>query len=492
MRYNYSPLGSPLFRILSDSQLEELHLATLQILERTGVAFECDEAIELLGDSGADVSDPNKVKIPSHIVEDTLRKTPRSITFYTREGDPAFVLNGMTGSHFGASHDPRKLQDPITREIRTCYVEDMVDISRLIDALPNIEWSYNGAVNLTLPVREDNISDRIGVLQFLLNSTKPIISEPNDASSLKEMIELCSVIAGGEEELRKKPFFGSASEPVTPLHQCKESMEKSLLCAEKGIPTVVYGMQMAGATAPATFAGCVALANAEALSQLVVLQLKSPGAPVLLGGMPSIMDMKTTIYSYGAPEKVLMVGALTELAHYYKIPFFGTGGCTDAEKMGVQAATEASYNTLISILTGSDIVHNVGTTYHGGTRSLELIVFIDEIIGMYKVLMGGLPINNETLPIDIIESIGPKGNYLSHSHTLKHFREFWLPTIFDRSASKEEGIKDCEELLREKTIEIVKTHKPKPLPEDVGKEVKKIERNWLKRVGLEDYPQREK
>lgn len=492
MRYNYVPFGSPQFRILSDSQLEELHLATLQILERTGVAFECDEALELLGDSGADVSDPGRVKIPSHIVEDALRKAPKTITFYTREGDPAFVLDGMTGSHFGASHDPRKIQDPITRKIRTCYIEDMADISRLIDSLPNIEWSYNGAVNLTLPVSEDNISDRIGVLQFLLNSTKPIISEPNDVSSLRELIELCAIIAGGEEELRKKPFFGSASEPVTPLQQGKESMEKSLLCAEKGIPTVIYGMQMAGATAPATFAGCLAIANAEALSQLVVLQLKNPGAPVLMGGMPSIMDMKTTIYSYGAPEKVLMVGALTEIAHYYKIPFFGTGGCTDAEKMGVQAATEATYNTLISIQTGSDIVHNVGTTYHGGTRSLELIVLVNEIIDMVKVLMGGIPVNDETLPLDVIEKIGPKGNYLSHSHTLKHFKEFWLPTIFDRSAAKEEGVKDCEELLREKTIEILKTHEPKPLAEDVAKEVAKIEKNWLKRVGLESYPKRER
>jgi trimethylamine--corrinoid protein Co-methyltransferase len=207
--------------------------------------------------------------------------------------------------------------------------------------------------------------------------------------------------------------------------------------------------------------------------------------------MPSIMDMKTTIVSYGAPEKCLMVGALTELAHYYKIPFFGTAGCTDAEIMGIQAAAESTSQVLISMLTGADLVHNVGTTYHGGVRSLELIVFVDEIIDMVKVLMKGIEINSETLPLDLIEKIGPGSNYLSESHTLRHFREFWSPRIFDRSAVKKEGVKDCEELLKERTIEILRTHQPKPLPEDVVKELQKVEAGWLERVGLKEYPRRE-
>jgi len=311
MRYNYFEYNTPQFHILSEKQLEELHLATLQILERTGVAFECEEAIQLLGDAGADISNPDRVRIPSYLVEQALRITPKMITFYTREGEPAIVLNGMTGSHFGASHDARMIQDLYTRKLRKCYIEDMIEIARLIDALPNIEWSFSGAVNLTLPVTTDNIGDRVGVLQFIFNSSKPIIAEPSSAFSLKEMIDLCAIVAGGEDELRKRPFLGSSSEPVSPLTQGKDAMEKSLLCAEKGIPNIVYGMQMAGATAPATFAGCLAIANAEVLSQLVVLQTKKPGAPVIFGGMPSIMDMKTTICSYGAPEKALMVGALT-------------------------------------------------------------------------------------------------------------------------------------------------------------------------------------
>jgi len=491
MRSNYIQFSTPQFRILSDKQLEDLHLSTLQILERTGVAFDCQEAIDILGEAGADVSNPNRVKIPSYMVEQALRTAPKMITLYTREGEPAIVLNGMTGSHFGSSPDPRLILDPYTRKVRTCYIEDIADMSRLIDALPNIEWAYIAGTNLTLPVDREDISDKVTLLQFILNSSKPIVGQINDVSSLREMLALCSMVAGGEEELRKKPFFGGSSEPVSPLIQGKDAMEKSLLCAEKGIPNVVYGMPMAGATAPATFPGCLAIANAEVLSQLVVLQLKNPGAPVILGSIPSIMDMKTTIFSYGAPEMSLMVGALAELCHYYKLPMFGTAGCTDAGLIGVQVGAEITYQILISTLTGADLVHDVGVGYHAKEKWPELIVLVDEIIDMVKVLMGGIEINDETLPLDLIERLGPRANYLSEGHTLKHFRKFWVPKIFDRSMTKKEGVKDCEELLNEKTIKILETHQPKPLPEDLVKELKKVGKTWLDRVGLAEYPKRE-
>jgi len=409
------------------------------------------------------------------------------IILYTREGEPAIVLNGQTGSHFGALPDSPEILDPYTRKRRKCYVDDIADTARLIDALPNIEWSYTSTAHPTLP---GAITDKITLLQFILNCSKPIVCEIMDVSSLREMIDLCSIVAGGEEQLKKKPFFGGSSEPVSPLILGKDAVEKSLLCAEKGIPNVVYSMPMAGATAPATFPGCLVIANAEVLSQLVVLQLEYPGAPVIFGSMPGIMDMKTTIYSYGAPEMCLMVGALTELCHYYKLPMFGTAGCTDAGVIGAQAAAEITYQILISALTGADLVHDTGFTYHSQVISPELIVLADELIDMVKVVMQGIEINDETLPLDLIERVGPGGTFISESHTLKHFRKFWVPKVFDRSMAKREGIKKCEDLLNEKTLEILKTHKPKPLSEDLVKELRKVEASWLKRVGLEQYPKR--
>jgi trimethylamine--corrinoid protein Co-methyltransferase len=489
MRANYIQFNSPQFHILSDNQIKELHLATLQVLERTGAAFECQEALDILGDAGVDVSNPDRVKIPSPMVEQALRTTPKMITLYTREGEPAIVLNGMSGPHFGVVPDLPGYLDPYTRKPRQCYIDDIADMVRLIDALPNVEWLLLGTSQPTLPAA---ITDKVSLLQMILNTSKPIMGEINDAESLREMIDLCAVVAGGEEQFLKKPFFIGSCEPVSPLVHGKDALEKSLLCAGKGLPCVVYGMPMAGAATPATFAGCLAIANAEVLSQLVVLQLKNPGTPVIYGSIPSIMDMRTTIYSYGAPELALMGAALTEVCHHYELPMFGVAGSTDAKTIGVQTGAEVTYEILTSALAGMDMVRSACFVHNARVGSPEMIVLGNEIVDMVNVLMGGIEINDETLPLELIERIGPKGNYISEKHTLKHFRKFWAPRIFDRSATSQENFKHAEDLLNQRTIEVMETHQPKPLPEDLVRELKKIEKTWFDRVGLKhEYPKRE-
>jgi trimethylamine--corrinoid protein Co-methyltransferase len=483
---------TPMFRILSDKQIEELHCATIEVLEKTGVAFESKEAIELLSGAGADVTNRNRVKIPGHLVEKALRTAPKMITLYTREGEPAFVLDGVAGAHFGSTPNPREYLDPWTGSRRKTYVDDMVDQSRLIDALPNIEFCWNATTNLTLPIVDGgDFSGRVSLLQYLRNASKPVFCENVDVPSLKDMIRLCAIVGGGEERLRKKPFFGSSSEPVSPLIQGKEAVDKSLLCAEKGIPNIIYSMPMAGATVPATFAGALVIANAEILSHLVAVQLKKPGAPVIVGAIPSIMDMKTTIFSYGAPELTLMVGALTELLHSYKLPVFGTAGCTDAENVGIQATAETLYQIMVTVMTGADLVHDVAVAYHATVGSPELIVLVDELIGMVKVLLGGIKVNKETLALDMIERLGPRSSFLTEKHTAENFRKFWVPSLFDRSFIKTPEAVNAESKLTQKTLHLMMTHKPKPLSDDILKEMDKVEAGYLKRLGLKEYPRRE-
>jgi trimethylamine--corrinoid protein Co-methyltransferase len=201
--------------------------------------------------------------------------------------------------------------------------------------------------------------------------------------------------------------------------------------------------------------------------------------------------MRTTIYPYGAPELSFLVAALTEISHYYKLPMLGTAGCTDSDVIDAQTAAEVTYQILMTVLSGADFVHDVGVIHWARMLSTELTVFCNEIIDMVNVSMGGIEINDETLPLDLIERIGPRGTYISEKHTLKHFRKFWAPTIFDRSVVKDENTKRCLDLLKEKTIKILETHQPKPLPEDLVKELKKVEESWFKQAGAEyTYPKR--
>lgn len=477
----------PHFRILSDSQIAEIHDATLQLLERGGAAFEAKEALDILAEAGLDVSNPDRVKIPPYMVEDALRKAPKLVTMYSRDGEAAIILNGLTGAHFGTVPDLPRYLDPFTKRERTCYVADIADTIRVVDALPNVEWVLLGTVSPTLPAA---ITDKVSLLQTILNTTKPIMGEINDAQSLSEMFAVCEAVAGGVRKFKEKPFFIGSCEPVSPLVHGKDALEKSLLCAEKGIPCVVYGMPMAGATTPASFAGCLAIANAEVLSQLVVLQLKNPGAPVIYGSIPSIMDMRTTIYSYGCPELSLMGAALTEVCHSYGLPMFGVAGSTDAANIGLQSGAEITYEIMAAALAGTDLVRSAAFLYHAKVGSPEVVVFGNEIVDMVKVLLNGIEINKETLPIEMMVRMGPKANYLFESHTRQHFRKFWPAPLFDRSFNPENS-KNAEERINQRTREIIETHQPKPLPDDLVKELKKMERTWFQRVGLKhEYPRR--
>jgi len=468
MRSNYVRFVSPQFRIF---------------------AFECQEALDILGNAGIDVTNPDRVKIPVSMVEQALRTVPKSVTLFTREGEPAIVLNGTTGSHFGAVPDLPQYLDPYTGKIRQCYIEDVADMVRLVDALPNTEWLLLGTSQPTLPAA---ITDKVSLLQVILNTSKPIMGEINDASSLKEMFDLCAIISGGEKQFKQKPFFIGSCEPVSPLVHGKDAMEKSLLCAEKGIPCVVYGMPMAGATAPATFAGCLAIASAEVLSQFVVLQLKNRGTPVIFGSIPTIMDMRSTLYSYGAPELALMGAALAEVCHqYYEIPMFGVAGSTDSGTIDFQAGAEVTYEILVASLSGIDLVRSSTGVYSLKVGSPEMMVLGDDIAAMARVLLGGIEINDETLALDLIEKLGPKSSYIAENHTLRHFRKFWVPQVFSRHFIGTEKTKSARDLLRERTIHIMESHRPEPLPENLVSELRKVEKTWFDRAGLKhEYPKR--
>jgi trimethylamine--corrinoid protein Co-methyltransferase len=487
---NYIGYRGPQFHILSDSQIQHVHQSALEMLERVGVAFESEEARSLLADAGAHVSPSNRVRIPSWLVEESLRTTCKTIVLYTTAGLPAFTLNGRNGCHFGAVPNPREIVDPQSGQRRACFVEDIAGQARLIQRLPNIEWAWTGTSNLTLPlVGDDDFAGRVSLATYVRHCTKPLSVETNTLASLKEVLEVCYLVAGGRDAFLEKPFFISSSEPVSPLVQGKEALAKSLFCAENSIPNIIYGMPMAGATAPATLEGCLAVALAEILSHLTVVQVKKPGARVVLGAIPSIMDMRTTIYSYGAPEMSLMVGALTEVVHSYGLPMFGTAGCTDADIVGVQAATEVTYQVMTSMLTGADLVHDVGVFYHATSSSPELTCLVNDIVGMVRVLCGGLNINDETVPLELLDRLGPGANLLGEQHTFRHFKEFWSADLFDRSYSDDGGRVHCEDRLKRRTLESMQDRGSRCISGTLDDDLAKLESSWLGQMGLKQYPQ---
>jgi trimethylamine--corrinoid protein Co-methyltransferase len=206
-----------------------------------------------------------------------------------------------------------------------------------------------------------------------------------------------------------------------------------------------------------------------------------PGAPFIYGAFTTVMDMKTTVFSYGAPEMSLMTAAMSQMAQYYKLPFFGTAGCSDAKYPDAQAAAEVAFSCLSSALVGANLIHDAGSWLdHGSLASPAFMVLVNEILYMVNQYMRGLSISDEALALDVIDRVGPGGHFLHEDHTYNHFKDIWYSDLFDRSVFEvwlEQGAKQFTERLEAKTMELMALD-PTPLPEDLIKEFDQMQASW--------------
>jgi len=465
----------PKLRVLGDDQMQQIHLATLEVLERTGVKVTHPRALELLDGAGAHV-DGNRVRIPGWIVEDAIRKAPARVVLGRRDGGRSVFLEGDK-VWFGPSLDCVDYLDPLSGE-RSRFTSDHCRItSTVADALPNYSWVMTIGMAADVPA---DVADRVIARQVFTYCEKPLVFCCKDVNSVRDIYEMALLIAGGEEHFRAAPNVVHYSEPISPLLYYDPAVEKILFCAEKGIPLINYPAPQSGSTAPATFAGQIVQGSAESLSGLVLAQIVRPGAPFIYGAFATVMDMKTTIFSYGAPEMNLMVAALAHMAQYYELPFFGTAGCSDAKYPDAQAAAEAAFSCLSSALSGANLVHDSGWLDHGSVASPAYMVLVNEVLDMVNQYMRGIPVNDETLALDVMDEVGPGGHFLHAEHTLGHFREVWYPRLFDRSIYArwlEAGGKRFEERLRDLTHAAMK-HQPIPLDQDVVRELDRMAASW--------------
>jgi len=309
---------------------------------------------------------------------------------------------------------------------------------------------------------------------MLAHTVKPVVFVCDDRADCEAISAMAAAAAGGMDALRLNPTLLLYSEPTTPLQHSETATGKLLYMAEQSLPIVHSPAPMMGGTAPVTLAGGLALGNAEVLSSLVMHQLQHPGAPFVYGSGLHHMDMKTTISVYGAPEFQLARVAVAEMGRFYRLPTWGYAGHSDSCLMDEQAAADAAFSVLVALLGGNNLVHDVGYLEAGLTTSPEMIVFSAEMISMMRRFMDGLSLDAEALALDVIHAVGPGGDFLAAEHTLEHFRELWLPTLFDRRRATEWAAKGSQRLgdrLRERTLGILSEHEPEPLPAGVQAEI---------------------
>ncbi|MCA2001307.1 MAG: trimethylamine methyltransferase family protein [Chloroflexi bacterium] len=471
LQSNYAVREAPLLRKLSDDQVERLHCASLEILERTGVRLYEPRALELLKKKGVPIEEGNRAYIPPGLVEWALSVAPKRAVLCDRNGKRVMPLE-RNNVFYGPGSDCPNVIDLRTGERRPGTLQDIVEASIVCDALPNIDFLMSFCIASDLP---QEIYDRYQMRAMLMNSTKPILFVTTEFEGCVDDIKMAEAVAGGAEALRRNPLCACYINVTHPMRHNQEALQKLLFLSGKGIPTTYTPVVLRGATGPVTAAGAMALANAGELAGLVIAQLNAEGAPIILtGGVNDMMDMKTTVDAYADPTNRVM---LVELAHRYNLPIFGLTGCSDSKIPDEQAAAEAAFSIILETLAGAQMAHDVGYLEGGMTNSIEQIVICDELISYTKQFMKGLEINDETLALDLIHEVGPDGNYLSSDHTLQNYKKDWYPKLFDRRNYddwKARGGKSLRQRAQEKALKILDTHKPEPLPADVQKQLDDI------------------
>jgi trimethylamine--corrinoid protein Co-methyltransferase len=460
-------------RILGNEQIRCVHEYALRLLEETGSAVGCAEALDILRRANCDVSDPKRVKIPAKLVMEAMEKAPSEIEIFSREGELAMLL-AEDCCYYGTGSDCNMTVDLETGERRLCLKEDVARLARFCDALPNVDFLMSFGIANDAPAGANFVHQYEAML---LNTTKPVIVTGHGRSDMQTMIEMAGAAVGGVATLRRKPPLVLYAEPISPLTHTEMGVGKALLCCEYGIPVIYIGSPMMAATAPATVEAVLVQAVAESLAGLVIFQTKHPGAGFIFGGDATVMDMRTGIFSYGSPELNVLNAALADMAHHYRLPFFCIAGSTDAKVLDAQAGFEYAMSIYGATLNGCNIIHDCGYMEFGSTSSFESILFADEIIAYVKHMLRPLRFDEETVPLAAMDRIGPGGDFLTEDHTACHFRKsIFFPRFLDRSTFdswKGKGSRDLRVALNEHAKRIIASHRPRMLPEQANTAVRR-------------------
>lgn len=473
MRVNISSQQTMGINLLTDDQLDEIHFATLEVLDQVGVEVYSGEALDLLRNSGARV-EGSRACIPAWMVKEALASAPSQVVMCDRSGKTAMRLE-KGRIYYGTGSDTPYTIDIDTGERRPARKQDVCNAAVISDALEHVDFV------MSLGLASDTPKETSDVHQFeamILNTTKPIVFTAHNREGLLDIIEMAAVVAGSGEKLAQRPFLALYAEPSSPLMHSKDALDKLLVCAEKRIPLIYVPAVLRGATGPVTLAGSLVVANAEQLSGLVIHQLKCKGSPFIYGGGTPPMDMKTFICSYGSPERDLSCISLVRLGQYYSLPTFTTAGCSDAQTFDQQAGMEAGMNLLISGLAGGNLIHDLGYIGIGLISSMEMLVLCDEAVNMVKYLLRGVEVNSETLAVEVIRAVGPGGNYVGEDHTYDHFRKNMVnPRVLSRSNLDkwlEGGEKTFGQAANERVRAILAEHRVPELPPAVVERIEVI------------------
>ena len=477
------------FEVLSPSEIEQIHAASMEILAEVGIKVTYAPARELFREAGAELDEATQaVKIPEKLVRWATEQAPSQFTLYGR--DPAFrfeVGPEQKMPLFAGLGTPTRILDLESGAVRPCTLADTIDHIALIDACEYIHCSQMDVWADDIPMTTIHSE---AIWGWAHHSRKTYGMGCYGYLPTWDMLRMMSIAVGGKAELQQRPRFTAICSVVSPLQMDQAQAEGLLICAEYRQPVAIAPEAIAGMTAPVTLAGLLAQENAAILAHITLAQIFRPGTPVFYGTVSTVGNMRNGTVALGSVETGLITAGSVQMARYYGLPCRSVGAATESKREDLQAGAERMATLLPAVLAGVNYITCAGTLDSTMLESHALLLLDDDFCGAAARLARGIEVNADSLALDLIKKTGFAGNYLSESHTTKNFRrELFMPKLLPREPSEaweKAGSRLAIDLARERARELLAKHQPYTLDPAIEQELEAF-RQSVKTRALEDF-----
>jgi trimethylamine--corrinoid protein Co-methyltransferase len=467
-----------LYRPLTDTDIERIHQAALDMLDQVGFSDAIPSCVELVTAAGGSVTPEGRLLFPRALIENALATAARRFTLYAH--DPAHDIEPWGKKvHFGTAGAAVHMVDAETGEYRESALADLYDIARLIDRLEHIHFFQRPIVLRDLESsRELDINTCYAALSGTAKHVGTSFFQPEHVDETLRMLHL---IAGGEDKWRARPFVSMSTCFVVPPLKFAEDACRCLEAAVSGgMPILLLAAGQAGATSPAALAGAVTQEVAEVLAGLVYVNLISPGHPCIFGSWPFVSDLRTGAMSGGSGEQAILSAACAQMAQFYDLPGGVPAGMTDSKVPDAQSGYEKGYTVALAAQSGANLIYEAAGM-HASLLGfcLESCVIDNDMLGSIMRTVRGIEVTDENLSVEAVRQVcteGP-GHFLGHDQTLDLMEKAYVyPEVGDRSSPKEwieNGSTNVVQRARARTVEILDNHYPRHIDSDLDAKIRR-------------------
>ncbi len=445
------------FKPLAQEAIEKVHQTVMRIIEEVGFQVHSDTGLELFKRAGASINRENRlVRLPHEKAMELIDMAPSEVRLCGQDEKHDILLGGNR-VYTGTGGTALNVYSQENGEKALATLDDLKRIAKLVDKLDNIHLFLLPTYPNELPVKQVDVNRFFAGLD---NTTKHVMGGLYTLDGLKYVMEMAETIAGSDEKLCRRPIISIIACTVSPLKIDREYGDFMITVAERGLPVVCPAEPLCGATSPVTLAGNVTMQTADSLMGVMLTQLVNPGTPVIMGSVATSTDLSNFNYLAGSVEMGLVNAAGAQMAQFYRLPFYGTGGMTDSKVLDVQSGYESAITSLLCALAGTNFIHDAaGLMEFALTVCYEKYVVDNEILGMVMRAVDGIRVDDETLAFDLIKEVGPGGNFVTAKHTRRFMRsEHYQPLLSDRNSRKDwetNGGKSTWERAAEKVRDIL-------------------------------------